>query len=189
MDNIEHLNKEHAFKIVFDQFKNAVFGYAFRFFRSRELSEELVQDVFMKLWVNWDSLDATKNIKPYLFTIAKNTIYNKLKSFVVEQTYLNDVFYNYSMESNAVEELVQYRELKGIYDMAVAKLPAQRQRIFKLSREENMSHDEIAQELNISRNTVKDQMVKSLKFIRQYLETNAELTSLLMVFYHYMQKK
>ncbi|MNV23851.1 RNA polymerase sigma factor [compost metagenome] len=143
----------------------------------------------MKLWLNWESIDSDKNIKSYIFTIAKHTIYNKLKSFVVQQTYLNDVFYNYSIESNAVEELVHYKELKGIYDQAVEKLPSQRQRIFRLSREENLSHEEIAEQLHISKNTVKDQMVKSLKFIRHYLEVNANLTSLLLVFYHYIQKK
>lgn len=189
MCSTDHLSKDHAFKALFDQYKDDVFGYALRFFRSRELSEELVQDVFMKLWLNWESIDGDKNIKSYIFTIAKHTIYNKLKSFVVQQTYLNDVFYNYSIESNAVEELVHYKELKGIYDQAVEKLPSQRQRIFRLSREENLSHEEIAEQLHISKNTVKDQMVKSLKFIRHYLEVNANLTSLLLVFYHYIQKK
>ncbi|WP_164126793.1 RNA polymerase sigma-70 factor [Sphingobacterium luzhongxinii] len=189
MNNSVERNAERIFRTLFDQYKNDIFAYAYRFFRSREQSEEIVQDVFVKIWQNIDTIDLENNVKSYIFTVARNTTYNKLKSFAIQQTYLNDIFYRHVASSNTVEELVHYRELKQVYDQAISALPTQRQRIFRLSREEHMSHEEIAQQLNISKNTVKDQIVKSLKFIKQYLESNAELTTVIAVFYHYLQKK
>lgn len=165
-----------AFKELYDNLKHRIYTYAYRFFRSSELAEETVQDVFMQVWKYRERIDPEKSINAYIYRIAQNSIYNKLKEVAQQDKYLNHVFYSYVGSYNDVEELVTYKELYGIYEEAINKLPPQRQLIFRMSRMDFLSHDEIAEQLAISKNTVKDQIVKSLKFIKQYMHTHAELS-------------
>ncbi|GAA4802522.1 RNA polymerase sigma-70 factor [Olivibacter ginsenosidimutans] len=165
-----------AFKELYETMKHRVYTYAYRFFRSKELAEEIVQDVFMQIWKYRERIDPEKNIEAYIFQIARNHIYNKLKQIAHHERYVGHVFYHYANSDNGVEDLLNYKELQEIYEEAVRKLPARRQLIFRLSRTEFLSHDEIAEQLCISKNTVKDQIVKSLKFIKHYMHTHAELT-------------
>jgi len=169
-----------AFKELYDAMKHQIYAYAYRFFRSKELAEEMVQDVFMQVWKYRERIDPEQNSKAYIYQIARNRIYNRLKEFAQQEKYLNHIFYNHVASYNDVEDLMTYKELYEIYEVAISKLPPQRQLIFKLSRVEFLSHEEIADQLCLSKNTVKDQIVKSLKFIKQYMHTHAELTMAIM---------
>lgn len=165
-----------AFKVLYDLLKQDVYAYAYRFFRSSDLAQEAVQDVFMQVWKYRENLDPTQNLKAYVYRIARNSLYNKLKQLAHQEQYASHIFYSRAASHNDVEDWVNCKELQEIYKEAINKLPTQRQLIFKLSRVEFLSHEEIADQLCISKNTVKDQIVKALKFIKHYMHTHAELT-------------
>ncbi|WP_166670791.1 RNA polymerase sigma-70 factor [Olivibacter sp. XZL3] len=171
-----------AFKVFYDLLKQDVYAYAYRFFRSSELAQEAVQDVFMQVWKYRENIDPEQNLKAYVYRIARNSIYNKLKQIAHQGRYASHVFYSQAASHNDLEDWIHCKELREIYEEAINKLPTQRQLIFKLSRIEFLSHEEIADQLCISKNTVKDQIVKSLKFIKHYMYTHAELTTSLVAF-------
>lgn len=165
-----------AFRLFYDELKHPIYNYAFRFFRSAELAEETVQDVFMQIWKHRETLDPAQNTKAYTYRIARNIIYNRLKEMARQEEYINHVFYSHAVSYDAVANSLDYKELQQLYEEAISKLPPQRQLIFRMSRVEFLSHEEIANQLAISKNTVKDQMVKALKFIKQYMLAHTELT-------------
>jgi len=164
-----------AFRVLYDTLKQDIYAYAHRFFRDTALAEETVQDVFMQVWKHRETLDPAQSIKAYVYRIARNHIYNKLKAFARQEKYQKHVFYSHITTSNDVEDFVDYKELQSLYEEAISKLPPQRQLIFRMSRMDFLSHDEIAEQLAISKNTVKDQMVKALKFIKQYMLAHTDL--------------
>ncbi|MFC0316744.1 MULTISPECIES: RNA polymerase sigma-70 factor [Olivibacter] len=167
---------QKAFRLFYDDLKHPIYNYAFRFFRSAILAEEIVQEVFMQIWKHRATLDPTQSAKAYTYRIARNLIYNKLKEIVRHEEYINHVFYSHAVSHEAVEDSLDYKELQQLYEEAISKLPPQRQLIFRMSRIEFLSHEEIADQLAISKNTVKDQIVKALKFIKQYMLAHTEFT-------------
>ncbi|WP_335311238.1 RNA polymerase sigma-70 factor [Olivibacter sp. CPCC 100613] len=166
----------NAFNVFYDLFKQDIYTYAYRFFRSKDLAQEIVQDVFLQIWKYRERIDPEQNIKAYTYRIARNNIYNKLKQIAHQEQYISHVFYSQMASYNEVEDWMNCKELREIYEEAIHKLPKQRQLIFRMSRVEFLSHEEIADQLAISKNTVKDQIVKALKFIKQYMLTRTELT-------------
>lgn len=161
-----------AFRTCFDLLHQDIYGYAYRYFKSKELAEDVVQDVFGAVWAHRHSLDANQGIKAYIYRIARNTIFNQLKRATYDQDMRAFVCRSQSAQHNELEEGYFFGELQGLYEEAVSKLPSQRQLVFRLSRNEGLSHEEIAERLAISKNTVKDQIVKASAFIRKYVSAN-----------------
>jgi len=160
---------EEAFRLLFDHYKTRLFSMSLKMLKTPALAEEVVQDTFMNVWVNRQKFNAIDHPEAYLFTIAYNNIYTQLKKIARESSLLEglkqvvqDIQYN-------TDEQVLARESESRINQAVEALPPQRRIIFKLSRQQGLSHDEIARELNISRHTVKNQLVEALRFIRKQL--------------------
>ncbi|WP_257666042.1 RNA polymerase sigma-70 factor [Parapedobacter tibetensis] len=158
-----------AFRQCFDSLRQDIYRYAMAYFRSCELAEDTVQDVFTTLWANRQSIDVDLNLKAYIYRIARNIIFNQLKRATYDQRMRNIIFQGVCAAGNEIEEGYFYEELNGLYQEAIDKLPPQRQLVFTMSRNEGVSHDEIAQRLALSKNTVKDQIVKASRFIRNYI--------------------
>lgn len=133
------------------------------------LAEEVVQDTFMNVWVNRQKFNAIDNPEGYLFTIAYNNIYSQLKKMARDNRMLDGLIEAVQDIQYTTEDQVLARESESRINQAVEELPQQRRIIFKLSRQQGLSHDEIAKQLNISRSTVKNQLVEALRFIRRHL--------------------
>lgn len=160
---------QQAFKALYLQFKNPIYAYALKFFKSRELAEELVQEVFMRIWKYRDKLDEQGNISAYLYQIARNSIYEQLKKASRDKELRVTLFSQGSESGMIIETEYTHKELLEVYTRAVDLLPRQRKKVFQMSRNDNLSHEEIAQILDISKNTVKDQVTKASRFIRKYI--------------------
>lgn len=176
---------EYAFTRVFDRYRPRVLGTALRFLKSQELAEEVVQEVFLKLWLRREDLKGVLNFEGYLFTMARNQIFDCLKGLAREaaaKTQLSYGLENLDDSSNALLE-EQYGEL---LNNVVNQLPPQQKQIFRLAKMEGLSHQAIAERLHISRLTVKTHMAKALQTIRhnlkQHLITFVYLPVLLRIF-------
>lgn len=161
---------ETAFRHLFDFYKDDVYAYALSFLRHKEYAEEIVQEVFLKVWINRENLDPQLSFKSYLFTITRNLTFNFLRKAAHNKKLRDEIFYIKSEICNPVELKIQEQELERIRREAIDMLPPGRKRIFEMSRLEDKSYEEISQELGISLSTVKNQMSKSLKTIRDFLE-------------------
>lgn len=176
-------NKETAFEELFYRYENRVFLYAFKLTSSKETAEELLQDIFVKIWGFRDKIDETKDFSSLLFRIAKNHILNflrnqlKLKKEQNNQIHFAEIATNYQ---TADENLV-LKEYTQFLDSALKQLPHQRYTIYKMSRENGMSYGEIAADLGISVNTVRIQIVEALKHIRQKLKVHLDISYSLII--------
>lgn len=164
-----------AFRQIFNQHKDAIFGYSYKLTKSSILAEETVQEVFLKIWQNREKLDTAYPIKPYLYKIARNHVYNTLRNAAYSDKLKEQIFYHQAVCRNITEDQVIYRDLETFKERAIQSLPTRQQLIFRMSRVEGLSHEEIAQQLNISSNTVKDQIVKALKTIKAQLHIHTDI--------------
>ena len=159
-----------AFELVFNQYKAKLYFFALAYLRSSSDTEEIIQNVFLSLWEHKHSINEALSIKNYLYKITVNHVYNHLKHEAVRQKFIDYSLVNQLEEDDALQQNSDFNDLKKTIDELIERLPAQQQKIFKLSRWEGRSHDEIAQQLGISVRSVENQVYRALQFIRTNLK-------------------
>ena len=175
---------EAALSELFDSYYQKLYQSSFKLLKTKDLADEVVQQAFIKLWENRDKIDTSRSIKGYLFIIAKNLIFDNLRNISRNEELKEIIASRIPLYHNMPEDSLIYANLKELAEKAIERLPAQRQLIFKLSREEGLTHEEIAQRLGIAKNTVKFQIVKSLKYIKETLSADLDISfSLLFCYY------
>jgi len=173
---------ETAFRQLFNQYWDNIYGVAFTFTKSPVLAEEMVQDVFVKIWINRQQLPQVKKFSDYLFIIARNHIFSVLRKKIYEEPF-SDHLKNYFREaSNLPDQQLLYRDAENLLQEALAQLPPQQHLIYCLSRKDGLNQDEIASKLNISKNTVKSHMSKALQFLRNYLQMHTEVSAFAILY-------
>jgi RNA polymerase sigma-70 factor (family 1) len=161
---------EKSFRIIFDQHWDKIYSVAFMFSKSAPLSEELVQDIFFKIWKNKSVLPTVNRFEGYLFTVARNEIFNQLRRKIKEDSFSSHLAEYFQETSSLPSELLMLKETMEIIRKVVETLPAQQQMVFRLSREQGLSHEEIARKMQISSLTVKSHLTKALRTLRTFLE-------------------
>jgi len=162
-------NDESAFKEVYDRFWKRIYAVAQKYLRSSDLADDVVQEIFSTLWIKRKTFVAVRNLESYLITMTKNCIYKELRKWTSEIEN-NEVYYSHCAKSvDDSEHLIVSEQYREILEEAINLLPPQQKKVFLLSRDEGFSHQDIAEELNVSKGTVKNHMVRALQFIRQYL--------------------
>lgn len=161
---------EKAFTLIFDTWQLRITNFVFQLTRSRETALEITQELFLKLWLNRASATQIENLNAYLYAAAKNRVLNKFKASEKERLKNREFGRLVEMESYSTEEAVLLRDTKARIAKAIAALPQQQQKVYRLSREAAMTQEEIAQQLGISLETVKKHMVLALRQIRMELK-------------------
>ena len=169
-----------AFDHLFSLYKERLYAFAVGYLKAAEDAQELVQEVFVKVWENRETLDETRSFNSYLFTISKNTILNYFRKKANEQSYIDYIKKNTSLTYNKTEEDLAYEELMEKANRVIELLPARQKEIYRLSREQGLSNEEIARQLKISKKTVENQVTLALKFLRERLG-NGKLYALLFI--------
>jgi RNA polymerase sigma-70 factor (family 1) len=159
---------EPSFRALFDLYKNRFYLVALKMTRSEIASEELVQEIFLKIWRNRSSLVKVENADAYLFTIAYREIYRYFKKLALEKK-MQEVLSTSPVLQNVTDEAVLAQECERLLNEAVSKLPSQQQRVFKLARQDGLTREQIANELKISPNTVKNHLADAIKSIKTRL--------------------
>ena len=178
---------QHAFTELFNWYYQPLGQSILKLTESLPLTQEILQDVFVKIWLKRESLLEIDNFSEYLFIICRNQTFTTLKQLAKEKK-LQPIVKQYLQWESELEDLdnpsEHYREL--IQD-AVTKLPAQQQRIYKLSRYDRLKYEEIGDQLGLSSETVKTQVHNAVKFIRKELSSQVSpslvivLTSVLTI--------
>lgn len=170
-----------SFESLFHQYKDFLFHYAFRVLRSKDEADDIVQKTFIKLWQGKSRLTNIRSLKSYLFTVTRNLVLDHLKKVSKEQILKDDLKLRIEISHMKPEADLIYANLEKIAHQAIESLPTQRKLIFKLNRESGFSYHEIAAQLNISENTVKVSIYKSLNHIRSHLSTHTDLSFGLLI--------
>jgi RNA polymerase sigma-70 factor (family 1) len=178
-DLLIKLRKGHsgAFRQIFDLYQEKLILYSVGIVKDDGVGKDIVQETFIKLWINRGELDPEKSLSGYLHTICRNLALNHLKRAGYDQDLKKRIWniIEYDQQRVKIEEDIFARESQHIVNKAVGRLSPQRQYIFLLSREKGMTHKEIGMKLGISKNTVKNQMVSALKEIRSHLKQNTDI--------------
>lgn len=157
---------EVAFKIIFDRYRAKFYATAIKTTNSADLSEEIVQDTFVSLWISRKALDKVSNPSGYLFTILYNQIYAQFKKISAERLLKNTLNKLPEAEEYSTEEKYYEKETSQFISKLIRKLPSRQQEIYILSKQEGLSRKEIAQKLELSPNTVRNHLLEAVKFLR-----------------------
>lgn len=175
------LADEEAFRQVYDGHHRKLLWYCWKFTKSREIAEELVQDVFVKLWEQREKIHPDTSFGAYLRTLAKHRVLNHLKKEALRADFEKAKKQSAEETTESAERGLEYANYLELAQAAMLRLPPQRQLIFKMSRQDEMSNEEIAAALGLSKNTVKSQVGKALKFLRSSLGLSSSLSLLLFL--------
>ena len=179
---VKILETEAAFELVFKSHFKALHAYACTMVKEVEAAEEIVQNIFLKLWEKKDSLNIDSSIKAYLYKAVHNESLNVLKHKKVKTAYQIHTAYQMKNETDNAAKKVLTAELEAKLRVALNKLPEQCRTIFQLSRFEELKYKEIANQLGLSVKTIENQMGKALKIMR--LEMSEFLPVIIMLLFN-----
>ncbi len=162
------LQKNHveAFDELFHKYRDKLFCFSFSLLKNREDAQEIVQEVFFRIWMRRAQIDSSKSFKSFLFTISYHLIIDQLRSRMRDKEYrehLEQFFETTNMEFNHEAD---FEKLQDDISRAVQELPDKRKNIYILSRQEGLSYKEIACQLDITEKTVENQINLALKHIK-----------------------
>lgn len=156
-----------AFESLYKVFEPRLYTFALHLSRQKEDAEEIVQEVFLKVWERRHQLDPDQNFDGYLFSIARNIVYNKARRRVYEFAFTQYVTAAGEGNGCFTEETVAYHDLVKLLEETYAALPPIRRQVFVMSRVEGKSNTEIAQLLNTSNSNIENHLNKALKSIKE----------------------
>lgn len=157
---------KEAFTTLYKQYWKQVYNFSRLYLTNQSAAEEVVQEVFIKIWETREFIREEDHFKGLLFIITRNLVFNQHRKS------LNEDFYKVTVlaameETYDVEEEIDAKNLREYIDMLIIELPPRRREIFNLSRKEHKSYKEIAIQLNISEKTVEHQISEALKYLRK----------------------
>ncbi|HET6993696.1 MAG TPA: RNA polymerase sigma-70 factor [Chitinophagaceae bacterium] len=172
---------QKAFTRLVDMYWNKVYGHALAYTKSSPRAQEITQDVFLQVWIKRQTLSEVNDFNNFLFILGKNKIISSMRKKLDELAgkepvdLLEDVL--------LPDRQLEYKQVYHQIMEAIENLPPTRKLVFKMSRIEGLTYEEISQRLNISRNTVKEHIVRGLSFIRTFIHTHAEMIFWLLYLY------
>ncbi len=173
---------EQAFKVLFQKYYSSLCHFARQFLGDKELAEETVQDMFVKIWEKRASLNVETSFKNYLFRSVRNHCLNQIQHEKIKQQYATKILETAHQEIDQDQYYLEVDLLQRI-EKSIDSLPPKRQEIFRLSREQGLKYKEIADTLKISVKTVEAQMGLALKYLRDELKDyDKHLITLLFLF-------
>ncbi|MHA4811806.1 RNA polymerase sigma factor [Flavitalea flava] len=170
-----------AFRQLFDLYADRLYAAVYNYTKSRFIAEELVQEVFIKLWDHRTQLKEIQDLTAYLYRMVFNHINTYLKRTANERRILEKAETWMTAGQDGTRQQLEANEMLRIINTAINRLPPQKKLIYHLSREKGLSYQEIAEKLHLSPNTVKNHLVEAMKLLRSYLKDHAlEITLLIL---------
>lgn len=175
------LGDQRAFTELFDAYYTVLGAYVLKLTKSLDVSEEIVQDTFVTIWLKRADLTQIHNFSNYLFILCRNRTMDFLRKQGKERLAKAELE-SRLLKEFAEEDLENPSEMyRALIDKAVDKLPAQAQRVYILSRYERLKHEEIAAQLGISPETVKKHIQYAVSFIKSELNSRVDLSLLVIM--------
>jgi len=168
-----------AFATLFSNYKDKLYHFLLRANGSPEMTEDIIQDVFLKLWKDRASLAEIQNFGGYLYRMAQNHVINSLKRMATETHIIHELSKKIENACSDVEEHISLQEMNRNLHSALNKLTPKQKLVYTLSRDKGLRHDEIARSLNISPSTVNNHLIEALRIIRRQLRATPDTFTIL----------
>ncbi|MFR2616092.1 RNA polymerase sigma factor [Parabacteroides goldsteinii] len=158
-----------AFERIYQMYAKRLFAYSLQFTKSQEESEEIVQDVFMRLWTNRAKIRQEDTLRSLLFIMTKHYLINAFRTKINQPEYEEYIQYVNEHSVDDVSYQLEYQEFVTKFRAILKTLPETQQRVITLSKIEQFSNKEIADKLSLSEQTVKNQLSLGLKTLKEKL--------------------
>lgn len=171
-----------AFAELYSRYRHDVYAYAMSLVKLADVAEDLVQDVFVRIWDARHKIAIKKEFRPYLFRVCHNRAYDVHLEMAREQKLKDRLLNYYAVATDPADTFAeQGTPYARLLDEALATLSPQRRRIYEMCKRDRKSYEEVARELGISPNTVKNHMVQAIALLRSYLQQYGKLAVLLVL--------
>jgi len=168
------MDDEHAFRVIYDKNFDRIAKFTYKMCKSDTVTEEIVQDVFCKLWLNRNALAHVNNIEAYLFSIARNKTIDFLRRLAIESSIIYELSSQQYETQNVIDEKLNADSLIALINNALKGLSIQKRQIFELSKIQGLSHDDVAEKMQLSKSTVKNHLSETLKHLKKYILQHPE---------------
>ena len=155
--------------LIFKKYWSSLFMVAYNVFQDKEACEDIVQEVFLKIWEKRKDLEIKTSLKAYLYACVKYEVYRQLKKDQSKQSIDKELIN--TLEGYSAIDNIEYKQLVENVSFAVNSLPPKCREIYQLSRNESLSHKDIASRMNISTKTVENHITKALRHLKLNLES------------------
>lgn len=172
---------EQAFAALYDRYAGRLYGNLIKLVKDRDVAQELLQDVFFKIWEKRKSIHVESSFAAYLFTITKHMALNFSRRVVLDAKVVSSLAAEAPDGYSHIEEGMIAKELERLYDNAVNALPPKRRMVYIRCKHEGKTYEQVSRELGISTSTINDHMVKALRFIEQRLRYDGVVGLMLIV--------
>ena len=159
-----------AFERIYKMYEKQLGQYAFQFTKSRFISDEIIQDVFFKLWLHRKSLQKDGNIKAYLYRMVRNRSLNYIRDAVQHEDLAEVLKKDALRARDQADDHVISMDLDNLMDSILERLPERKRNIYQLSRQQGKSNGEIAKQLGITIKTVENHIWEALLIIKKHVE-------------------
>ena len=160
------LGDSKAFEEVYRRYHGEISRYVCKFVKSTTHTEDLCQEIFLKVWEKRETLPNLQSFRAYIFTVAKNRVLDFLRHAAIERSAREEIIRASLHQASHVEEALQSEEYQHYLQKVLRELSPRDQEVFRLCREMEHSYDEAAQVLGVSRNAIKKHMVKAIRYIK-----------------------
>jgi len=168
--------QRRSYEQAYRKYYNQLVRFAKKYVKSSSLSQDAVQDVFIKLWQSREDLNEGHSLKAFLYTTLKNHILNLIRDSHSEIYEEYEPCSSFEEGRSKIEEKLFYKEYRLIAQKAVNQLSEKRRRVFKMKRDTNLSNNQIAKKLDISVSTVKSQYYRGTQIVKDYLRRHIDIT-------------
>jgi len=174
-------DSEYAFQLIFDRHRNNIYKISMLYVKSPVIAEEIVQDVFLKLWFQRKDLSQIRSLESWLFIVTKNLTLNSLKKIAHEWTAREKWIKSNEHSEDTADHKLLSTEYQQLLHQAVNHLSPQQQEVYRLAKEQGLSYEAIGVKLSISPLTVKTHMARALAAIRLFLLQHGVIPAFLIV--------
>lgn len=172
-----------AFREFYDIYSPLIYNLSFRLLKDHGQAEEIVQESFLNIWLNRSAIDEHKDLWALLYVSSKRLCLNQLRKTKSVNKYLDQLTLQ---DVNDIEQKINYTDLENFLNQRIAELSPQQRKAFELSRIDGYTHQEIADEMRISTNTVKNHITKALKQLRTYLYSSKYMIRIISFFLFFL---
>ena len=160
----------NSFQKIFELYSNPLFQFSLSYLKSKEAAEDVVQEVFIKIWNQRENIKTDTSFKSYLFTIALNIIRKNFNKLSRVNELKHNVLIDFTEQKFNFDDNTDYQSLLNELDVLISQMPDKRRQVFIKKKIEEKSLKEIAEELSISTKTVEYHITEAMKFLKQEFE-------------------
>ena len=171
----------NAYAVLYQFYLPKLYHYLYGILRSKEDTEEILQDIFLKLWEKKEELTEITTLNSYLFKIARNRLMNLYDHQKVRRKAMDYIGRDGETTGDNAENSLIYKQYSEIVQRALNQLPPKRRQVFEMSLQQDMSHDQIAENMQISKSMVKKQLVAANRHVKEYLHLHAGISATISI--------